>query len=99
MMAINRVNRQGHQFKLTEVFGEPDRVQIKLGDKMMIVHATIKEMDRAWYKWQIKGDFAQDAFHFLTPEAREFLISGISPNEWNDLFGDIIKNGNSGPTV
>ena len=31
---------------------------------------------------------AQDAFPHLTAEEREFIISGIHPIEWNELFGN-----------
>lgn len=34
-----------------------------------------------------KGALAQDAFPYLTPEQREFLISGVSPNGWRKMFG------------
>jgi hypothetical protein len=33
------------------------------------------------------GALAQDAFPDLTPEQREFLISGYTPEDWNALFG------------
>lgn len=34
------------------------------------------------------GDIlVQDAFPNLNAEQREFLISGITPQEWNDTFG------------
>ena len=35
------------------------------------------------------GDIlVQDAFPNLDKEQREFLISGITPDEWNETFGD-----------
>ena len=33
------------------------------------------------------GAHIQDAFPFLKAEEREFLISGITPNEWRAIFG------------
>lgn len=33
-----------------------------------------------------QGDLMQDAFPFLTPPDREFLISGIPPLQWAELF-------------
>lgn len=29
---------------------------------------------------------AQEAFPHLSPDEREFIISGIHPTEWNELF-------------
>lgn len=33
------------------------------------------------------GAFVQDAFPMLSADYREFLISGITPEEWEKMFG------------
>lgn len=33
------------------------------------------------------GEYAQDAFSYLTAEQREIIISGTHPECWNELFG------------
>ncbi|WP_143056576.1 hypothetical protein [Chitinophaga sp. YR573] len=33
------------------------------------------------------GEFVQRVVPHLSPEIREFLISGITPEEWKDHFG------------
>lgn len=33
------------------------------------------------------GALIQDAFPNLTPSEREFLMTGITEDEWNDIFG------------
>lgn len=40
----------------------------------------------AWKEWH-SGKRIQDAFPSLAPEQREFLLSGITPEEWKKLFG------------
>ena len=35
------------------------------------------------------GELVQNVFPNLSVEEREFLVSGISPKEWNDLFGNM----------
>jgi hypothetical protein len=35
------------------------------------------------------GELVQNVFPTLSREEREFLVSGISPKEWNDLFGNM----------
>ena len=35
------------------------------------------------------GELVQNVFPTLSKEEREFLVSGISPKEWNDLFGNM----------
>jgi len=37
--------------------------------------------------WLTSGTLVQDAFPQLSDSAREFLISGITPEEWNKAFG------------
>ena len=41
----------------------------------------------AWKRWQM-GEKAQVAFPDLSPREREFLISGTTPDEWDDLPGE-----------
>lgn len=35
------------------------------------------------------GVLAQEAFPHLNSEEREFIISGITPTEWENMFGNI----------
>lgn len=37
--------------------------------------------------WQA-GGMVQDVFPNLSPEQREFLISGATPDEWKQMFRD-----------
>lgn len=36
--------------------------------------------------WE-KGELIQDAMPNLTPAEREFIKMGITPDEWDDIFG------------
>jgi hypothetical protein len=38
-------------------------------------------------KWQ-RGMRIQDAMPTLSPDEREFIKTGITPQEWNAAFGD-----------
>jgi hypothetical protein len=51
----------------------------------MIFKTTVAAMTEAVEKYN-KGALIQEAFHFLTAAEREFLISGITPAEWDRLF-------------
>ena len=95
MLAINRVNRGGQAFKLVEVFGARPQTSIRLGDRQMMVNADIRQMSQAWYNWQNRGYFIQDAFDFLSQDEREFIQTGLTPADWK-LMTD---NGVHGPTV
>ena len=38
------------------------------------------------YDWAINGATIQDAMPHLSPEEREFLITGITQSEWDSTF-------------
>lgn len=76
--------------------------QVKLDgeDGAMIVYQTmsgeVKEFNSAYtyaavtesvHKW-LNGAKIQDAFPYMTPDERELLLTGIGPEEWDDLFAD-----------
>ncbi len=58
-----------------------------------------KEQLDAW----LAGQFAQDAFPHLSADDREFIISGITPEEWAEAFppddepGDFSPESDDGP--
>lgn len=38
-------------------------------------------------KWQ-QGMLIQDAMPNLSPDEREFMMTGCTPEDWEDMFGD-----------
>lgn len=38
--------------------------------------------------WRISGELIQNALPQLTPDQREFLLTGSTQQEWDDLFKD-----------
>lgn len=49
--------------------------------------ATLVMTDDQYYNWQ-GGELIQNALAHLTAEEREFLMTGITPDEWGETFGD-----------
>jgi hypothetical protein len=47
----------------------------------------IKATPQQFTLWN-SGALVQEAFPNLTPDEREFIISGITKEEWNELFGE-----------
>ena len=43
---------------------------------------------QAWLKYQ-KGSLIQDCFHFLTPEEREFMLTGMTPAEQVRFYNEL----------
>jgi hypothetical protein len=72
---------------------EPNVLLVVLTDtkKSMVVNCSIEQYRRALDEYQ-KNVLIQDAFHFLSNEEREFLMTGMNQHEWNETFGDWNSN-------
>jgi uncharacterized protein YdeI (YjbR/CyaY-like superfamily) len=56
----------------------------QLSGKLHVMELDVtEEMVQAFEK----GTMVQDAFPHLTPDEREFILSGITPEEWTQCFG------------
>lgn len=53
-----------------------------------VTQAQIDELIKGPFKWTHPTMVIQKAFPNLTPDEREFLFTGITPNEWNGVFGE-----------
>lgn len=49
----------------------------------MSLPITVEQLDN----YYLKGMLIQDAFPNLLPSQREFIKTGITEREWNNLFG------------
>jgi hypothetical protein len=88
-----RTNRTGGVYRLTSV-GPEDLsgigvlTQVQFGEKVMCLDHRIADISQRWFNWQMKNMPIQQAFDNLTPGEREFLITGITPEEWERLFSE-----------
>ena len=58
---------------------------VMTGEKnTMLLPVTNEQIDR----WQ-SGELIQNVFPHLTPSEREFLISGVTPEEWDVVNDDM----------
>jgi len=49
---------------------------------------SVEMMTNDFLLWRDKGVLVQDALPYLSAEEREFLVSGINPTEWSELYED-----------
>ena len=64
------------------------RVSPLSGNKNSIeINVTQEQINR----WE-NGELIQNAMPELSAGEREFLISGITPKEWNETFGEILDD-------
>lgn len=54
----------------------------------MVIPMTGEDFDAAYAAWQ-NGKNIQDAFPMLSADAREFIKTGILPEEWPQIDEDI----------
>lgn len=53
----------------------------------MELPVTQVELDRCWkFNAKREGEHIQDVFPHLRPDQREFLISGVTAEEWEQAF-------------
>lgn len=83
-MILNRINPQGFPYKLEKISVTETKVSTR--GKSIIVNCPTEEMSQRWFGWAHLGEFVQIAFDNLNADEREFLISGITSNEWDKLF-------------
>ena len=56
-------------------------------DKKMLLSIDNLTFERCYGDWSIGGKLIQDAFPMLNPEEREFLMTGMTEGEWEELMG------------
>lgn len=79
---MNKLSIKGRIHTVEET--EEDPMKLKLTYKGHSVIVTKVGLLR----WYGKGEYIQDAMPELSADDREFLISGITPNEFHRLFGN-----------
>jgi hypothetical protein len=83
-----RENRLGMKYLISEVSRKEVSIQLKGTEKIIFVKVPILSILAAWYKWQILDKFIQEAFDFLNDNERDFILSGLSFQEWNEIYGE-----------
>jgi len=53
-------------------------------DNTMEINVTLEQLD-AWHNGTA---LIQDAFPWLTVDEREFIMTGLLPDEWDRLYGN-----------
>ena len=61
---------------------------IVTGKEMVFPDVSTEDLWKANVAYHKGGLTVQDAFPFLTADQREFLMSGLTPQEWTALFGE-----------
>ena len=84
MRQTTRQNRMLRLYSLIET--GPNQTRIESGDKSITVNASIVQLESAWFLWIARAVMIQDAFPFLNADEREFLMTGFTTEEWDEMF-------------
>jgi len=85
MKAFNRINPHGIAYMLQEDENNSTHICMKHEDKFITVNIPITDVILAWQIW-MAGAMIQDAFYFFSPDEREFIMTGITTEEWDAMF-------------
>jgi hypothetical protein len=77
---------------VTEIIGESKVLVQKVSDlsgkvSEMLLGINFNEFVKAFNSWYA-GELIQNAFPALNADEREFIKTGITPDEWKAAFGD-----------
>lgn len=82
---LSFTNRLGLRITLSALDAANTRVAV--GDNGTITVAAPAERIRVGLsRWIFDGAYLQDALGFLSPDEREFLLTGITPAKWGAIF-------------
>lgn len=81
---MKRQNRIGMLFDISEE--TPSTTRIAFKDKHIVVNMSLDDVSKRWYLYEMRGISIQFAFDNLPPDQREFIITGITPDVWNEIF-------------
>jgi len=90
-MKITRMNRLGMRFQLERYSDTTTEITLTNNDgssTSLIVKAELDKLNQSWYDWMHKDMYIQDAFNYLSADEREFILTGITEEEWDEIFAD-----------
>lgn len=64
-------------FKVSRLTGKPHTMTLPLTERVYGI---------LYNQWKAEGLMIQDVFYMLTPEQREFILTGTTPEEWESMF-------------
>jgi len=83
---FQRENRLGMKYLIREVGHREIVIQLKGTEKGILVKVPMQVVLASWYKWQVLDQRIQEAFTCMNDDEREFILSGLLPDEWNKIF-------------
>lgn len=86
MIKFTRLGKFGQTYELEQI--AENRTKITYQGNHIIVNYSADYISQGWYDWQMRGQHIQTAFSLLTPAQREFILTGMTEDEWKELWGE-----------
>lgn len=80
---FTRYNSMGLKYV---IFEENGKTRIVQGKNNITVEQSLETISGCWYMWTMRGKPVQEAFSCLNADEREFIMTGITPEKWNEIF-------------
>lgn len=93
MPIIHRENAMGLKFMISNIgqFEAIPTTIILIGqNKKIEVQHSLESINQGFFHW-MNGKRVQEAFSFLTADEREFLMTGITKEEWDKTFSEDVE--------
>jgi calcineurin-like phosphoesterase family protein len=74
--------------EIYESLNGKDSAIIGAHGKTLEVNQSANKLVDSWWLYNQEGYHIQDAFPYLTEDEREFILTGITADEWDELFGE-----------
>lgn len=88
LIANRRNNRNGLKYRIEALGDDRTIISIPFENKSIVANASYVQVIQSWFIWEYKNEPVQEAFPYLNAAEREFLISGSTEEEWNEMFGE-----------
>lgn len=88
MRTFQITNRAGLRYTITELSSDKIKLELQSTNKVRTLNIGFERFIYAYNAWKIKGELIQNAFPTLNASEREFIMTGISDEEWDTMFGE-----------
>ena len=69
------------------------KISVWPGRELLFEGITVEQMAQGLYAYKRGNKLVQNAFHFLSTSQREFLMTGMTDEEWDQLKEEVETDG------
>lgn len=82
---MTRINRMGLTFSIDQNNDESITIRcINRANYIVVYETTVEKIAQSWWDWD-HGTLIQNAFPYFDMEEREFLMTGMTQRDWDEM--------------